>query len=152
MGRLAFAKLGMGEKALKYFNMINPINHTKNKDDCEKYKLEPYVMAADVYMREPHGGRGGWSWYTGTAGWMYKVGLEWLLGFKTYKNEGYKINPLMLDSLGDFELEINNEKENYKIKVVKFDENKILINGEEIKGDLIPRNLGVANIEVYRKV
>ena len=149
---LAFAKLGMGEKALKYFNMINPINHTKNKDDCEKYKLEPYVMAADVYMREPHGGRGGWSWYTGTAGWMYKVGLEWLLGFKTYKNEGYKINPLVLDSLGDFELEINNEKENYKIKVVKFDENKILINGEEIKGDLIPRNLGVANIEVYRKV
>lgn len=149
---LAFAKLGMGEKALKYFNMINPINHTKNKDDCEKYKLEPYVMAADVYMREPHGGRGGWSWYTGTAGWMYKVGLEWLLGFKTYKNEGYKINPLVLDSLGDFELEINNEKENYKIKVVKFDENKILINGEEIKGDLIPGNLGVANIEVYRKV
>lgn len=74
------------------------------------------------------------------------------LGFKTYKNEGYKINPLALDSLGDFELEINNEKENYKIKVVKFDENKILINGEEIKGDLIPRNLGVANIEVYRKV
>lgn len=148
---LAFAKLGMGDKTLKYFNMINPINHTKTHDECEKYKLEPYVMAADVYMREPHGGRGGWSWYTGTAGWMYKVGLEGLLGFKVCKDKGYKINPTILNSLGDFELEINNKKEQYKIKVLKGEKDKILINGKEIEGDLIPKNLGVATIEVYRK-
>ena len=149
---LAFAKLGMGDKALEYFNMINPINHTTTESKCEKYKLEPYVMPADVYVREPHGGRGGWSWYTGTAGWMYKVGLEGLLGFKVYKDKGYKINPCVLESLGDFEIEINNDKEKYKVQVIKGEENKIIIDGKEIDGDIIPRNLGEVNIKIYRKL
>lgn len=148
---LAFAKLGMGDKALEYFNMINPINHTTTEDKCEKYKLEPYVMPADVYIREPHDGRGGWSWYTGTAGWMYKVGLEGLLGFRVCKDKGYKINPCVLESLGDFEIEINNDKEKYKIQVIKGDEDKIIINDKEIEGDIIQRNLGEVNIKVYCK-
>lgn len=148
---LALTKLNMGDKALKYFNMINPINHTRTEAECEKYKLEPYVMAADVYIREPHGGRGGWSWYTGTAGWMYKVGLENILGFTKYKGEGYKINPCVPREWSDFEININNEKEKYKITVKKGTENKIIINGKEIKGDIIPKDLGKAEIEVYYK-
>ncbi|OPF58703.1 glycosyl transferase [Clostridium baratii] len=148
---LALTKLNMGDKALKYFNMINPINHTRTETECEKYKLEPYVMAADVYIREPHGGRGGWSWYTGTAGWMYKVGLENILGFTKYKGEGYKINPCVPREWSSFEININNEKEQYKITVKKGTENKIIINGKEIKGDIIPKDLGKAEIEVYYK-
>ncbi|WP_242829558.1 glucoamylase family protein [Clostridium sp. Ade.TY] len=148
---LALTKLGMGDKAFKYFNMINPINHGLTELDCRRYKLEPYVMAADVYVREPHGGRGGWSWYTGTAGWMYKVGLENILGFKIYKGEGYKISPCIPKDWDEFEIKINNKSEKYNIKVKKALENKIMINGKEIKGDIIPKDLGDANIEVYYK-
>ncbi|MGG7078850.1 GH36-type glycosyl hydrolase domain-containing protein [Clostridium sardiniense] len=148
---LALTKLGMGDKALRYFDMINPINHTNTELECRRYKLEPYVMAADVYIREPHGGRGGWSWYTGTAGWMYKVGLENILGFKVYRGEGYKITPCVPKSWKEFEININREKEEYNIKVIKSDKDKIIINGKEIDGDIIPKNLGKANIELYYK-
>ena len=148
---LAFTKLGMGDNAVKYFDMINPINHTTTEEKCKKYKLEPYVMAADVYIREPHDGRGGWSWYTGTAGWMYKVGIENILGLKMYKGKGYKIKPCVPKSWDEFEVNINNEKENYNIKIIKSNQDKIIINGKQINSDIIPKNLGKANIEVYYK-
>ena len=79
---MAFAKLGKGDKAWELFELINPINHTSNARECSRYKVEPYVMAADVYAVHPHDGRGGWTWYTGSAGWMYRAGLEYILGFQ----------------------------------------------------------------------
>ena len=79
---MAFAMLGDGDKATELYEQINPINHTGNPLDVARYKVEPYVMAADVYAVAPHIGRGGWSWYTGSAGWMYRTGLESILGFK----------------------------------------------------------------------
>ncbi len=84
----AFALLGEGDKAYELFKMINPINHSKSLIECAKYKVEPYVMAADVYTNPPqHLGRGGWTWYTGSSGWMYKVGLENILGFRIEKKQ-----------------------------------------------------------------
>ncbi|CCJ33635.1 GH36-type glycosyl hydrolase domain-containing protein [Caloramator australicus] len=83
----AYALLGEGDKAVELFNMINPINHTRTMYEVSKYKVEPYVMAADVYAVEPHVGRGGWTWYTGSSSWMYKVGLEEILGFKKIGNK-----------------------------------------------------------------
>jgi cellobiose phosphorylase len=79
---IAFAKLGDGDKAWELFRLINPIKHTSNQSDYFRYKVEPYVMVADVYAGYPHTGRGGWSWYTGSAGWMYRAGLEYILGFQ----------------------------------------------------------------------
>ena len=73
--------LGEGDKAHELFELINPINHSNTYREMLTYKTEPYVMAADVYSCYPHVGRGGWSWYTGAAGWMYQVGLENILGF-----------------------------------------------------------------------
>ena len=81
---LAFAKLGNGNRAWELFNMINPINHSRTPMEYARYKVEPYVMAADVYGVEPYTGRGGWSWYTGASGWMYRVGIEHMLGFKVH--------------------------------------------------------------------
>lgn len=78
----AFAILGKGDMASKLFNMINPINHTRTLMECSIYKTEPYALAADVYAASPHIGRGGWTWYTGAAGWLYKAGLEYILGLK----------------------------------------------------------------------
>jgi len=79
---MAFAILGDGNKATELFNMINPINHARTYRETCKYKVEPYVMAADVYANPSHMGRGGWTWYTGSASWMQRVGLETILGFK----------------------------------------------------------------------
>jgi cellobiose phosphorylase len=77
---MAFARLGDSERAWELFRMINPVNHALDADAVETYKVEPYVAAADVYAVTPHVGRGGWTWYTGSAGWMYRLILESLLG------------------------------------------------------------------------
>jgi cyclic beta-1,2-glucan synthetase len=79
---MAFAALGDGDKANELFSILNPINRTSTRAGVHRYKVEPYVAAADVYAEYPHVGRGGWTWYTGSAGWMYRAGLEWLLGFR----------------------------------------------------------------------
>ncbi|HSO29142.1 MAG TPA: glucoamylase family protein, partial [Candidatus Sulfomarinibacteraceae bacterium] len=79
---LAFAKLGDGDKAGELFSILNPVNHASTRAGVQRYRVEPYVMAADVYTEPPHVGRGGWTWYTASAGWMYQAGLEGILGFR----------------------------------------------------------------------
>ena len=79
---IAFATLGEGDTAAELFAMLNPINHASTEAGVQRYKVEPYVIAADVYAEPPHVGRGGWTWYTGSAGWMYRAGLESILGFR----------------------------------------------------------------------
>jgi cyclic beta-1,2-glucan synthetase len=77
---MAVARVGQGDEAVELFHMLNPINHTRTVRDVERYRTEPYVLAGDVYDHPQHKGRGGWTWYTGSAGWMYRVGLEEILG------------------------------------------------------------------------
>jgi cyclic beta-1,2-glucan synthetase len=79
---MAFAALGEGDKAAGLFSLLNPINHTRRRADVHRYKVEPYVVAADVYATTPHIGRGGWTWYTGSAGWMQRAGIESILGLQ----------------------------------------------------------------------
>jgi cellobiose phosphorylase len=79
---MAFAALGDGARAWELTAMINPVNHARTPTGCATYKVEPYVVAADVYAHAPHTGRGGWTWYTGSAGWMYRLVVESLLGLK----------------------------------------------------------------------
>ena len=89
---LAHARLGDGDAAHGLFAMLNPINHALTAKDAERYKVEPYVVAADVYSTAPHAGRGGWTWYTGSAGWMYRAGVEGLLGL-TRAGDRLRLNP-----------------------------------------------------------
>ena len=79
---IAFAALGDGDRAAGLFSLINPINHSSTRAGLHRYKVEPYVVAADVYSESPHVGRGGWTWYTGSAGWLYKAGIEAILGLR----------------------------------------------------------------------
>ena len=79
---MAFAALGEGDKAAALFSLLNPINHARTRADVHRYKVEPYVVAADVYAAAPHVGRGGWTWYTGSAGWMQRAGVESILGLR----------------------------------------------------------------------
>ena len=79
---MAFAMMGDGQRAWELFAMLNPINHGSQPEEIERYKVEPYVMCADIYGTPPHTGRGGWTWYTGAAGWMYRLTMESLLGLR----------------------------------------------------------------------
>jgi cellobiose phosphorylase len=79
---MAFAMMGDTERAWEFFAMLNPVNHGSTPAAIERYKVEPYVMCADIYGASPHTGRGGWTWYTGAAGWMYRLTVETLLGLQ----------------------------------------------------------------------
>jgi cyclic beta-1,2-glucan synthetase len=79
---IALARLGLGVEAMELFHMLNPINHTRTPEQIDRYKAEPYAVAADVYAHPMHVGRGGWTWYTGSAGWMYQAAVRALLGLR----------------------------------------------------------------------
>jgi cyclic beta-1,2-glucan synthetase len=79
---IALAQLGLGDEAMELFHMINPVNHTRTAPGVDRYRVEPYAVAADVYAQPMHLGRGGWTWYTGSAGWMYQTAIEGLLGLR----------------------------------------------------------------------
>ncbi len=83
---LAFARLGNGDTAVRLLSLMNPIEHARTKEEAEHYKVEPYVVCADVYALQSQTGRGGWTWYTGSAGWMYRVWIEEVLGLQVRGN------------------------------------------------------------------
>jgi len=113
---LAFAKLGNGEKATELFSLLNPINHARTPDEVGRYKVEPYVVAADVYSVAPHVGRGGWTWYTGSAAWMYRAGVEGILGIR---REGayLVVDPCIPDAWPGFEATVKVDATRYDIRV-----------------------------------
>jgi len=91
---MAFARQGDGDKAVRFLRMLNPIEHARDEMDCERYKVEPYVMPGDVYTLAGQVGRGGWTWYTGAAAWTYRVWLEEILGFQR-RGDKLTINPVI---------------------------------------------------------
>ena len=113
---LAFAKLGQGTKAADLFAMLNPINHALDEAAAGRYKVEPYVIAADVYSVAPHTGRGGWTWYTGSAGWMYRAGVEGILGIRRAGNH-LLVKPCLPERWPAFEVEINLQHTQYSIRI-----------------------------------
>jgi cyclic beta-1,2-glucan synthetase len=98
---MAMARLGSGDEAVELFHMLNPVNHTRTAADVERYKAEPYVVAGDVYAHAAHAGRGGWTWYTGSAGWMYRAGLESILGLRR-EGSTFAIDPCIPSSWPGF--------------------------------------------------
>ena len=113
---LAFAALGDGDKAGELFGLLNPINHASTRAGGYRYKVEPYVVAADIYAEPPHVGRGGWTWYTGSAGWMYRVGIEWILGFRLRSTRLY-LDPCIPRAWRRFEINFLYHSSRYEIVV-----------------------------------
>ena len=99
----AFAALGQGEQAAGLFEILNPIYHSSTPNAVTRYKVEPYVACADVYSVAPHVGRGGWTWYTGSAGWLYRAGLEAILGFRVHGNT-LTIDPCLPKAWSGYEI------------------------------------------------
>ena len=112
----AFANLGHGNQAGELFRLLNPISHSDTPEKAEKYRVDPYVIAADVYSVAPHIGRGGWTWYTGSASWMYRLGIEAILGLKR-KGNRLQIDPCIPDDWPDYEATYRDGETVYNIHV-----------------------------------
>ena len=116
---MAYAEIGEAGKAIEFLNMLNPIHHSNSAEAADKYKLEPYVIAADIYAAMPYVGRGGWSWYTGSAGWYYRAYVESILGIKL-SGSVLHINPVQAESLPQFKFTYRFKSSVYQV----FYENK----------------------------
>ena len=113
---MALAQLGEGDKSAALFGMLNPINHTRTRTDLHRYKVEPYVVAADIYAASGHVGRGGWTWYTGSAAWMQRAGIESILGL-TRAGEQLRVEPCIPGTWPGFEATIRCGAASYRIVV-----------------------------------
>jgi len=113
---IAFAMLGDGDKAGELFALMNPINHAGDDEAARRYAVEPYVVAADVYSEPPHVGRGGWTWYTGSAGWMYRAGIEWILGFQV-QGTSLLLDPCIPKAWPCFDISFRYRTTRYEIHV-----------------------------------
>jgi cyclic beta-1,2-glucan synthetase len=114
---MAMAQLGYGDEAVELFHMLNPVNHTRTAADVERYKGEPYVVAGDVFVHPSHAGRAGWTWYTGSAGWMYRVGLESILGLRRL-GEVFEVDPCIPAAWPRYSIRWRFGKTRYAIEVL----------------------------------
>jgi cellobiose phosphorylase len=113
---MAFARMGDGGSAVEVLQMLNPIEHSRTPEDCATYRTEPYVVAADIYSLESQMGRGGWTWYTGSAAWMYRVWLEEVLGFKL-RGDRLSIEPVLPENWPGYVLTFRYGRTEYRIEV-----------------------------------
>jgi cyclic beta-1,2-glucan synthetase len=114
---IAFARLGEGNKAAGLFSLLNPINRTSTRTAVRRYKVEPYAVAADVYSVAPHVGRGGWTWYTGSAGWLYRAGIEGILGLHIQGTQ-LLLTPCIPKEWPRFDAVLRHRSARYEIAVV----------------------------------
>ena len=132
--------------------MINPIEHSRTMDEAKKYKVEPYVIPADIYGANNLAGRGGWTWYTGSASWYYKAGIEFILGLKI-KNESIIIEPCIPKDWKEYNIKYRWKNSFYNISVKNpngknYGVEKVLVNGKETENNIKLQDNGVFNIEV----
>ena len=112
----AFAELGMPDQAIELFHFSCPATRSSNRHEAEKYRVEPYAAVGDIYSHSAHKGRGGWSWYTGSAGWLYRAGLEWILGFRLANDEP-QVQPALPSFWDGYELTFRKDSTAYHVKV-----------------------------------
>jgi cellobiose phosphorylase len=112
----AFAESGQNDRAHELFDLINPVHHSDTPEKVERFRVEPYVIAADVYSTAPHNGRGGWTWYTGSASWMYRLGTERLLGINRFADH-LEIHPSIPGDWKEYQINYKFGKTMYHIRV-----------------------------------
>jgi cyclic beta-1,2-glucan synthetase len=112
----ALAELGKGDEAAGLFGLLNPIQHASSFAQVQVYRVEPYAVAADIYTGRPHAGRGGWTWYTGAAGWLHRAGLEWILGFRK-RGSSLRMDPCIPRWWKGFAISYRHGRTLYRIEV-----------------------------------
>jgi cyclic beta-1,2-glucan synthetase len=139
---MAFALLGDNERAWELFNLLNPIHHGGTPEEIATYKVEPYVVAADVYAVAPHTGRGGWTWYTGSAGWMYRLLTETLLGVHLEANR-LRITPRFPAAWTSYKVHYRYRQTVYHITVTRLGEDssdpaQLILDNHPLSDETIP--------------
>ena len=150
---IAETMLGFGEKATEYFRMINPIEHSRTKEEGLKYKVEPYVISADVYGAYNLAGRGGWTWYTGSSSWMYEAGIKYILGLNIEENT-LKLNPCIPSNWPEYSIRYKFGESIYNIKISNPNHkntgiSSMKLNGEDVETKEIKlvKTGGIYNVE-----
>ncbi len=144
----AYAMMQNGDKAYELFNTLNPINRALNPESVKIYKSEPYVMAGDIYSNQQHMARGGWSWYTGSAGWLYRVSIEDIIGFKKYFDH-FTLEPVIPREWKFFEMKYSYENTHYNIKVERGTDKGLFLNGKKLEDKKVPLKENAGDLEVY---
>ena len=149
---IAESMLGFGDKATEYFRMINPIEHARTKEAANKYKVEPYIIAADIYGQGNLAGRGGWTWYTGSSSWMYTAGIKYILGLNV-ENGYLSISPSIPNEWKEYSIRYKFKNSIYNIKVsnnsgINKGVSKVLINGVEHENRILLDD-GSSNGKIY---
>ena len=139
---MAFAMMGDGERAWELFNMLNPVHHGATAAQVATYKVEPYVVAADIYSMPPHTGRGGWTWYTGSAGWMYRLLVETLLGVDR-EGDQLRLEPRMPRAWTRYKIHYRHGQTVYHITIIRLAADTaqaagLTLDGTEIPGPMLP--------------
>ena len=143
---LAHLLRGDGDEAVALLDLINPINHSLTREAAEHYVVEPYVIAADVYAAAPHTGRGGWTWYTGSASWFYRVALQYMLGLRIIATRGGQalvVEPCIPKRWSGYSMTYRHGGSTYRIRVdnprgVNRGVERITLDGEAIDGISVP--------------
>ncbi len=112
---IAFAELGQGDRAAQLMAMLNPVRRSTTAAGVHRYRIEPYAVPGDVYA-DPHSGRGGWSWYTGSAGWLYRAGVEWMLGLRV-RGDRLVIDPCIPTAWPRYSMTFRAGESRYEITV-----------------------------------
>jgi cellobiose phosphorylase len=139
---LATALQGRGDLAVKLWNLINPLYHATTPEEVQHYRVEPYVACADVYGALPHTGRGGWTWYTGSASWLYRVALETILGFQL-RGDALRFEPCVPPNWRGFEIAFRHRSATYRISVdnsagVGRGVETVVLDGQRIPDGIVP--------------
>ena len=138
---MARAMQGKGNEAHELFSMLNPITHATSHKLIGCYQTEPYVLCGDVYSAPGLEGRGGWSWYSGSASWLYQVGLEWIVGLKV-KADGFTLDPVIPEDWAQFSVNWKRQGQVFKISLENPSRRErgvkeISINGEKVRGAFV---------------
>jgi cyclic beta-1,2-glucan synthetase len=139
----ALAELGEGDLAMTLFQRLLPLRHARGAEQCARYRVEPYVMAADICTAPPHRGRGGWTWYTGAAGWAWRLGVERLLGLHR-EATGWRLDPCIPGTWEDFQIVVRDGGTTYRIEVenplhVSRGVVRVVFDGEPLPDGFVPR-------------
>ncbi|HET9886742.1 MAG TPA: glycosyl transferase, partial [bacterium] len=148
----AFAELGRNDRVAHLLDLLNPIHHARTPAEVQRYQVEPYVIAADVYGEAPHVGRGGWTWYTGSAGWMIRVAMESLLGIRMENGNTLVLRPCIPDEWPEFtvRLRLSPERTMLRIRAVNPERKARGVVRAAIDGRAVDIAAGAARVPLVR--
>ena len=143
---IAFAMLGNGDRAGELFAMLNPVNHARTRSEADRYRVEPYVACGDVYSMPPNTGRGGWTWYSGSAAWMYRTAVEHILGIR-FSGDKLFVEPVIPKRWPKFEVTIRHRSATYAITVDNTARRNSGVSRATVDGAVILASLGIALVD-----